>query len=216
VKFATRTLYVLIPFLLFGVLAIAQVPQFSPFSADIQITSTNPNAPQNASGKIFVGNNHMRLNLNSGGHETAIITDFATRTVDILMIEPKMYIEHKVGAMSRLGFGGNPSEELKPFDPQNPCANQPDITCKKIGVETVNGRTCDHWEITGKDGKVSNVWVDEKLHFPIKMTSPDSTIVMSNIKEGQPDAALFQIPSDFHKMNVSGTIPQGMAQPPQN
>jgi hypothetical protein len=105
---------------------------------------------------------------------------------------------------------------MKPFDPANPCANQPDITCKKIGVETVSGRACDHWEITDKNGKVSNVWVDEKLHFPIKMASADSTILLTNITEGEPDAALFQIPSDFKKMDMSGMMAPGTARPPQN
>ena len=46
----------------------------------------------------------MRINLNAGGPQTAIITDFATKTVDILIIEPKMYMEHKVGAAARMGI----------------------------------------------------------------------------------------------------------------
>ncbi len=70
---------------------------------------------------------------------------------------------------------GNFTQDLHPYDPENPCATQPDVTCKKIGVETVSGRTCDHWEMTDKQGKVANVWVDQKLHFPIKMVSQDST-----------------------------------------
>src|SRR6516162_5471157 len=149
-------------------LAAAQVPHFSPFSADMQMTSTQGSqGPREVDGKIFVGEGHMRLNMSMQGHESAVITDFATKTVDILMIEPKMYMEHKAGAMSRRGMG-NPAEDLKPFDPENPCANQPDITCKKIGMETVSGRNCEHWEITDKNGKVINVWVDPKLHFPVK------------------------------------------------
>ena len=215
-KLARRAL----PFLLITFLALpwaaAQVPQFSPFTADMEMKSTNPNAPQDAKGKVFVGSGHMRMNISAQGHETAMITDFATRTVSVLLVEPKMYMQHQAGAMSRRGIGGGPADEMKPFDPANPCANQPDITCKKIGVETLSDRTCDHWEITDKNGKVTNVWVDEKLHFPIKMASTDSTILLTNIKEGEPDAALFQIPSDFKKMDMSGMMAPGMARPPQN
>jgi hypothetical protein len=198
-------------------LATAQVPQFSPFSADMQMTSTQgpQGSPREMDGKIFVGEGHMRLNVSAQGHETAVITDFATKTVDILMIEPKMYIEHKVGAMSRRGLS-SPTEDLKPFDPNNPCANQPDITCKKIGVETVSGRNCEHWEITDKNGKVFNVWVDEKLHFPIKMISPEATTLLTNVNEGQPDVSLFKIPADFHRLDMSGTATPGAAGPPQN
>ena len=67
-------------------------------------------------------------------------------------------------------------------------------------MEDVNGRTCDHWEMTDKDGKVTNFWIDEKLHFPIKTVSQNSTMLLSNIKEGEPDAALF---------HGSGRLPQG-------
>jgi hypothetical protein len=196
--------------------ATAQVPQFLPFSADMQMTSSaGPQGPREMNGKIFVGQGHMRMNMSAQGHETAIITDFATKTVDVLMIEPKMYMEHKAGANSRRGLG-SPGEDLKPFDPENPCANQPDITCKKIGMETVSGRNCDHWEITDKNGKVINVWVDPKLHFPVKTVSNDATILLTNIKEGQPDSSLFKIPPDFHKMEMGPAMQPGQGGPPHN
>ncbi len=104
---------------------------------------------------------------------------------------------------------------IKPFsDPSNPCAGDAGATCKKVGVEDVNGRTCDHWQITHKDGSVSNVWVDQKLHFPIKSVSPDSTWELTNIKEGEPDASLFVIPSGYRKMDMGGMM-QGMQPPAQ-
>jgi hypothetical protein len=200
---------------LFTAFAAAQVPQFSPFSADMQMTSTGgPQGSHEVNGKIFVGEGHMRMNMSMQGHDSAVITDFATKTVDILLIEPKMYMEHKAGAMSGRGMS-SPAEDLKPFDPDNPCANQPDITCKKIGEETVSGRTCEHWEITDKNGKVFNVWVDPKLHFPVKTGGNDGTLLLTNIKEGRPDASLFQIPADFHKMEMGPMMQPGMGGPPQ-
>lgn len=215
-KLAHRTL-LFAAALLIVQFASAQVPQFTPFAADMQLKSSSaPQGPMEMTGKIFVGSGHMRLNMSMQGHETAMITDFATQTVAVLMIEPKMYMEHKAGAMSRRGLGGNPSEELKPFDPNNPCANQTDVTCKKIGEETVSGRKCEHWEITDKNGKVTNVWIDPKLHFPVKAVTEDGSILLTNIKEGQPDASLFQIPSDFHKMAAPGMMGPGMGKPPQN
>jgi hypothetical protein len=167
-------------------LALAQVPHLTPFSADIQMTSTRADrgAPDMA-GQMFVGSGHMRMNMASAGRESAIITDFATKTTDILMLQQQMYVEHKAGDMSGRG-PGNMTQDLKPYDPENPCANQSELTCKKIGVEEVSGRTCDHWEITHKDGTVSNVWIDQKLHFPIKTVSQNSTLLLTNIKEGEP------------------------------
>ncbi len=195
--------------------AAAQVPQFSPFTADMQMTSTSGRGPSDMTGQLFVGNGHMRINMDMQGHRTAMITDFATKTVDVLMVEMKMYMEHKIGQSLRRG-PGSATESLKPFDPENPCANQPDITCKKIGMETVSGRNCEHWEITDKNGKVANVWIDPKLHFPVKTITQDGSILLSNIKEGEPDASLFQIPPGFQKMDLGGMIPPGAGGPPPN
>ena len=193
-------------------LASAQVRHLTPFTADMQMTSTR--GGHDMDGKMFVGSGHMRMNMASAGHETAIITDFATKTVDILLVQQQMYMEHKAGEMAGRG-PGSMTQDLKPYDPQNPCANQSDLTCKKIGVEEVSGRTCDHWEITHKDGTVSNVWIDQKLHFPIKTVTQDSTWLLTNISEGEPDASLFQIPAGFKKMDMGGMMPPGMGRPPQ-
>ena len=196
-------------------LAAAQVPQLSPFSADMQMTSTSPQGgPRDGTGKIYVGSGHMRMNMSNQGHEMAMITDFAAKTVDMLMVQQKMYLELKTDQTPGRGPSANFSQDLHPYDPDNPCANQPDLTCEKIGVETVSGRTCEHWEITDKKGKVNNVWVDQKLHFPIKATTPDTTILLSNIQEGEPEASLFQVPSDYRKMDMGGMMPPGMAGPP--
>ena len=196
-------------------LAAAQIPRLAPFSADVEISSRlGGRGPCDVAGNIFLTNGHMRMNFASAGHESAIITDSATKTVDILMPQQQMYMEHKAGDMPGRG-PGNMTQDLKAYDPQNPCANQPDITCKKIGVENVDGRSCDHWEITDKQGKTSNVWIDQKLRFPIKTVSQNSTILLSNIHEAEPDASLFQIPAGYHKLDMGGMMPPGTMRPQQ-
>ena len=214
-KFVVRMFSTALAIILLVAFSTAQVPQMSPFSADLQISSTAEHAPQDMAGKIFVGGGHMRMNMSAAGRETAIITTFATKTVDILMPQQQMYVEFKADqAQGRSPAAG--TQDLKPIDPNNPCANQSDVTCKKIGTEEINGRTCDHWQITDKNGRTSNVWIDQKLRFPIKVVTDNSTMTLSNIKEGEPDASLFQIPSGFHKMDVGAMMPQGMGRPPQN
>ena len=192
----------------------AQVPPMTPFSADMEISSKGDQGLRDAQGKVFVGSGHMRMNLESNGRETSIITDFATKTVDILLAQQQMYIEHTAGEGP--GRGPGVGQDLRPYDPDHPCAIQPELTCKKVGVEVVNGRTCDHWEMTDKDGKVANFWIDQKLHFPIKTVSQNSTMLLSNIKEGEPDASLFRIPSGYHRMDLRGMVPPGAGGPPQN
>jgi len=188
----------------------AQVPQLTPFSGDIQITSARSGrASQEVTGKIYVAREHMRMDIDSGPRGGAtVITNFPTKTTDVLMTEQHMYMEFNADqAMARRpGMAPN----IKPFtDPGNPCANEAGATCKKVGVEEVNGRTCDHWQITDKQGQVTNAWIDQKLHFPIKEVTPDSTWQVTNIKEGEQPASMFVVPAGYQKMDL-GQMMQGM------
>ena len=77
----------------------------------------------------------------------------------------------------------------------------------------VNGRTCEHWRITGQDGKTGEIWIDKSLHFPIKGVNQDETYQLSNIKEGEPAASLFEVPPGYRKFDLSQM--QGMTPPQQ-
>jgi hypothetical protein len=153
---------------LFFQLAVPQGPMGpAPFSVDVEMSSTrNANGPREMNGKIYFGHGHMRMDMQGGSRgQRVIITNFKTQTTDIFMPEQQMYMEHHAGDMPgrhHMGWAG-----IRPLaDPNNPSAVDPGTTCKKIGVDQVNGRACDHWQITNKEGQVSNVWVDQKLHFP--------------------------------------------------
>jgi hypothetical protein len=195
-------------------LAAAQIPQLTPFSADMQFSSTRAHAPHDVDGKIYVSRDHMRMEMQSGPHGQAIIiTNIASQTTDTLMPEQHMYMEFKASDMQARRPGMMPN--VKPLrDPSNPCAYEEGTACKNLGVEPVNGRSCDHWQITDKNGKVSDIWVDQKLHFPIKTVTQDSTWQLTNVKEGEPDASLFQIPPGYQKMDL-GSMMQGMRPPQQ-
>jgi len=192
----------------------AQVPHLTPFSADMQFSSSQANpVNRDMSGKIYVSPQAMRMDMNGeGGHEVNMITTFATKTVDIIMPQQHMYMEHRAGenAMHR----GPDTADVHPYDPKNPCASDPGSTCKDLGTETVNGRSADHWQITHKDGSVSNVWIDNSLHFPIKTVSGGTTWQLTNIKEGPQDASLFQVPAGYRKMDITGMGAMG-GRPPQ-
>jgi hypothetical protein len=190
--------------------ASAQTPQPTPFTADMQFTSKSG---QDMSGKIYVSHEHMRMDMSSGPHGGAIIiTNFAARTSDTLLPQQHMYMEFKADDAMNKRPGMAPS--IKALDPSNPCANEQGATCKNLGVEQVDGRSCNHWQITDKNGRVSNVWIDQKLHFPIKTASEDTTWQLTNIKETTPSADLFQIPPGYQKMDLGGMM-QGMRPPQQ-
>ena len=191
---------------------MAMQPQ--PFSADMQASSTRGgDMTRDMTGKMYFGSGHMRMDVQGGPRGGAIIiTDVKTQTTDILMPEQHMYMESKAGAMAGPAAGITPN--VKTYrDPGNPCAGGEGMTCKNVGVEDVNGRTCDHWQITDKNGKVSNVWIDQKLRFPIKTVSENSTLTLTSIKEGEPDASLFQVPPGYTKMDMGSMMQMG--RPPQ-
>src|SRR4029077_11620099 len=65
----------------------------------------------------------------------------------------------------------------------DPCMGREGVTCKKIGTETINGRSCDKWEVTQKNGDKETIWIDQKLHFPIKsQTAGGMTTEFTNIR----------------------------------
>jgi len=96
------------------------------------------------------------------------------------------------------------------FKGSDPCAGREDVTCKKLGTESINGRTCDKWEVTPKTGKPETFWIDQKLHFPIKMINGDITTQYTNIKEGPQDASLFKVPAGYQKFDAGS-----MGRPPR-
>ena len=194
--------------------AAAQVSHLTPFSGDVQITSEHGGrGGGDMNGKIYVAREHMRLDMESGPRGGAsVITNFPTKTTDILMPDRHMYMEVSADQQAMARRPGM-APQIKPFaDPNNPCANDTAKTCKKIGVEQVNGRTCDHWEITDKEGQVTNAWIDQKLHFPIKEITPSSTWQVTNIQEGDQPASLFVVPAGYQKMDL-GQMMQGMGGP---
>ena len=201
--------------LLLTQIAVAQTAvQPQPFSADMQFSSTRGgSATRDMTGKMYFGGGHMRMDMQGGPRGGAImIIDLKTQVSDMLMPEQHMYMESKEGEMA--GHRPGMAPNIKPLrDPSNPCADEQGTTCKKIGVEEVNGRTCDHWQITDKNGSVANVWIDQKIHFSIKTVSEDSTWTLTNIKEGEPDAGLFQIPPGYTKMDMGSMMQMG--RPPQ-
>jgi uncharacterized protein DUF4412 len=182
-------------------------PPMTPFSADLEATSNRGgNIPHEVNGKFYLTRGRIRMDIKGGPSGDVIwITNATTHTSDMLMPAQHMYVEFKTNqATHRPGMAPN----IKPLrDLGNPCADEQGTTCKKVGVEQVNGRTCDHWAITQKDGAVSNVWVNQELHFPIKTVTKGDTWQLTNIKEGEPAASLFVIPAGYRKMEMPGMQP---------
>jgi len=177
-----------------------------PFSADSSTTSADGKV--HMTGKLYVAMPKMRVDTNSAGAGTIMIIDATAKTSYMLMPRQHMYME----------FHADQNKVLSPNMPKfqdmisgEPCAGRAGMTCKKIGTETVNGRSCEKWEMTDKNSKTTTMWLDQKLHFPIKtVTAEGMTSEYTNVKEGNQDASLFQVPAGYQKMDRGN-----MSKPPR-
>lgn len=190
-----------------------QMPQ--PFSADYSTTSASGNL--NMTGKAYFSLPRMRMDINSAGSgrqagpfggKMGMIVDVPAKTMYMLMPEQRMYMEFRTDQDAAM------TQHMPKFDDMfkgnDPCAGREGATCKKLGSETINGRPCDKWEVTQKSGKSETFWIDQKLHFPIKMVNGDITTQYTNIKEGPQDPALFKVPDGYKKMDMGN-----MGRPPR-
>jgi hypothetical protein len=174
------------------------------FSADLVDNSEKASSTQN---KIYAGKDKLRFEGQQNGRAGTMIINFAAQTTDILIPERKMYIESTAGH----GPAGQRSFNLfRAADPENACeewrktAAKSGGSCRKIGNETVNGRSTVKYEGTSEDGTVNYVWIDPKLHFPVKWQGKDKGNggELRNIQEGSQPAGLFVVPPDYQKMDM--------------
>ena len=188
-----------------------QAPQPKPFSADM--TMSTPKG-ENMTGKVYYSLPKMRWDMNTHGQNISMITDGSSQTSYMIMHQQHMYMEMHANQVNPMARNAPKLQDYASFDPQNPCGKMADVTCKKAGTETVNGRACDKWVTTDKNGRVTTAWIDQKLYFPIKsVTSDGTTMDMTNVKEGAPPASTFELPAGYTKMDLGSMM--GGRKPPQ-
>jgi hypothetical protein len=196
----TSVIVCLLFILIAGSFALAQVPSIPPFSADMK---TSGSGGHDSTGKMYWGGSRIRMDMNSQGQNVSMINDMPKKTGYMIMHQQRMYMEITAGNPMSQRMR---APDIKPYDPANPCASREGYTCKKVGTETVNGRSCDKWEITGPQSK-QTVWIDQKLHFPIRSVSSDgNTMDLTNVKEGSQPASLFEVPAGYSKMDLGGMM----------
>ena len=93
-------------------------------------------------------------------------------------------------------------------DPENACkawekAMQNPGTCKKIGDDTLNGRATVKYTGALENGDTGTAWIDKKLNFAIKWEGDKTVAELQNIQEGPQQARLFEVPSDYQKMDTA-------------
>jgi hypothetical protein len=183
------------------------------FSADMYNTENGKDlVPQ---GKIYMAKDKLRMETHRGGPGGVLIVNLATQTSAVLMPQQKMYME--------MPYGQGPQRQAFPFfrtgDVSNACgdwqklATNRGTTCRKVGSETVNGRSTVKYEGMQADGSTTYVWLDPNLRFPVKWQNKNDAGELRNINVGSQPASLFEIPAGYQKMQMPMGMPPNMQHP---
>jgi hypothetical protein len=180
---------------------------------DFSATAVNKHAGEQSTkqAKVYVTKDKMRIeSTEPNARGATMIVNFATQTSSVLMPDRKMYMEFPQGtgpgASSTKGLFHIGNADDACGDWRKITTAKANSTCRKIGSDTVNGRSTVKYEATSDNGQSGNFWIDPKLHFPIKWQEPTQGGELQDIKEGSQPASLFQIPSDYQKFQM----PAGM------
>lgn len=195
----------LLLFLAFGAFAQEFSADFVPIGKDRSHSGPS---------KLFVGKDKMRMETNEPGQfgMGAAIVDFVNQKTIILLPQQKMYME----SMPQMKM--QESMWFRPTDPDNACPQyeslvkkhnpNENVTCRKVGKDTVNGRSAIKYAGTSNKGS-GFVWIDPELRFVVKwLDDKGDGTELRNIQEGSQAAILFEVPPDYHKFDMQQMMQQ--------
>ena len=155
--------------------------------------------------KYYVGKERMRMDVGMGGMlGSSQITIFDGDQVTTYMLMPQMKQYMKtVSTLEDFEDEGPALIFGSPEDADHFCQVDPDSPCKKIGSDTVLGRSADKYVVSAIEDGVpteSTLWFDRELLFPIKMEGSDGIIEATSIEIGSQPDELFEIPAGYSEM----------------
>lgn len=172
------------------------------FSADF----VNKSGGQTQQGKIYIKGNKMRQEITTGTQKHVSIIRGDKKVSWLLIPEQKVYMEVEYKEPEPVTASG--IEEAT-----NNRAHQ-----RLVGKETVNGYSCDKYELTYQDKSLGKqtVWISQKLGVMVKSEQmisglPFSTELKNIAVKDVPDS-VFEIPAGYRKMSLPGT-PTGKGWP---
>jgi hypothetical protein len=135
------------------------------FSADM--VQSGPRGEMTS--RLYSSQGRMRMEYNQSGRTVVQIMDPAKGVAYTLFPQQKTF-------MVRRGPPSSPSQGEGV--PANPCAGMQGVTCRKLGVEKVNGRDAEKWEFSGQyQGKAvtTMTWYDVQRGNPVRRDNPDGS-----------------------------------------
>ncbi|HEY6763901.1 MAG TPA: hypothetical protein VI386_03950 [Candidatus Sulfotelmatobacter sp.] len=171
------------------------------FSADI----ANPKAASPFQTRIFATRGKLRFQQEDrGGHANSImLVDLTALTSVVLMPQQYLYVKE-----SRPQIPGQGVAFFQPKDVKNACVpwqKMADLKgkCRNLGDEAVNDRDTVKYDNVAADKTMSYIWIDKRLHFPVRWEGPTGTSELRNIREAPQAADLFKIPPGYTKRTLA-------------
>lgn len=182
-----------------------------------------------ATGRMYVGDGRTRMEMSQQGREVVRISDRGRRMEWILFPADKGYLERAAPTAAE----GAPAPSAPPSAETDPCAGMPGVTCRRLGVEDVNGRPAVKWEMSmTREGKTLTgvQWLDQERGIPLKHQMPNGQTMelkllgietfegrqvekweMTTAVPGQQPAVTFQWYDPELKLAVRDELPGGFA-----
>lgn len=127
---------------------------------------------KSVAGKMYVGDGRIRMEMSQQGQEVVRISDSNKRMEWMLFPAEKTFLERSAPAPE----SGATPPKAAPTAEDNPCASMPQISCRRVGVESVNGRPAVKWEMsmTHQGQTLTGAqWIDQQRAMPIKHEMPN-------------------------------------------
>lgn len=203
----------ILSFCVVAFMGIANLALAQEFSADI----VNLKKEGGGLSKIYVSSSKMRLETHEKGGLTAMIFDPASQKNIAIMSEQHMYMEMPIGQGMPMAYNF-----WRPPDPNDACPQWKEMadrfaegsgkkltSCRKVGGDSLNGRSAVKYEGTDADGKTGYVWVDPRLRYIVKVLGAEgSGFELRNIQEGSQPASLFEVPAGYTKLDLGAKMRQ--------
>jgi len=151
------------------------------FSADMVIV---PKGEEPMRGKIFVSGDKIRQETADEDETQVMIIRPDKKVTWMITPEEKTYTELPYQSP------GKTFEEWTAEKAKN---------AKFIGEENVSGMPCKKYVVV-ENGEKTVLWIPGELPFPIKIEDPEMVMEYKNIKLGQLDDSLFELPAGYEKM----------------
>ncbi|MBF0183579.1 MAG: hypothetical protein HQM06_04200 [Magnetococcales bacterium] len=169
------------------------------FSAEVTRSVATRNGTS-TSGAMYVGKEGIRTESRQDDQPIWMIFKPKQKLFWTLFPKQQVYMER-----SGLALDWPPLPE----DEHSPCRSK-NFRCQKLGQKVVQERHTWHWNIQVLTDKgempYAQLWVDPRLNVAIRESYADGlTIEMHHIREAPQPAHLFEIPSNFSKIDLPAT-----------